>query len=502
MNEDYYIIGGRGNGKSLMAMKYLLDKAKASSPDYWTTNYYKAMMNAQYGSVINNFKEAEKMNNIAMFKKGDKVQIIRGKHEGKTGCIAKYFELSGGYDIYINDTIGFVYAKEDDIFRVHDDKIKIKVGDKVRVCNKDSTYYNRIGTVVKVVPTAILDLTVHFDSGLIGDSYFNNTEIELIKKEENNMKTTWATTSTSTTMTIPYTYDFKNGSLISINSVPKIKKVIFNCPATIVLFEDGTKSVVKMNEDDLVWDPEHGLAMALIKRIYGTNKSKSNYYDIFKKWLPEEEKKKRDAIHAIKEEMKKFTNLTEETADALVNGTKPITFGEFCQNVKDAGIKEVTSETDTTELLKSKKTKEDISNEIVDATMNGAPKKKLAELVQESKDILDCHRKGFISEFVDKWEATMFPKEFINFCRKHNLYFYIVDTKFGGLKKCNPYEECWQKVSGYLKRGLMEFAMKTPATGTHKDRSYKAVDMRHAVFSRLPKELRNGKNLEKEGGEE
>ena len=47
-----------------------------------------------------------------------------------------------------------------------------------------------------------------------------------------------------------------------------IKKVIFNKPATIVLWEDGSKTVVKLNKGDK-WDPEKGLAMAIIKKKFG-----------------------------------------------------------------------------------------------------------------------------------------------------------------------------------------------------------------------------------------
>ena len=59
-----------------------------------------------------------------------------------------------------------------------------------------------------------------------------------------------------------------------------IKKVIFNAPATIVFWEDGTKTVVKADEED--YDPEKGLAMAIAKKSYG---NKGNYFNIFKKWL-------------------------------------------------------------------------------------------------------------------------------------------------------------------------------------------------------------------------
>lgn len=47
-----------------------------------------------------------------------------------------------------------------------------------------------------------------------------------------------------------------------------IKKVIFNKPATVVLWEDGSKTVVKVNKGEK-WDPEKGFAMAIIKKKYG-----------------------------------------------------------------------------------------------------------------------------------------------------------------------------------------------------------------------------------------
>lgn len=63
--------------------------------------------------------------------------------------------------------------------------------------------------------------------------------------------------------------------------MPLIKNVIFNPPATIVFFEDGTKTVVKTQEGD-TYDPEKGLAMAISKRLLGND---HKYYWTFKKWL-------------------------------------------------------------------------------------------------------------------------------------------------------------------------------------------------------------------------
>lgn len=65
----------------------------------------------------------------------------------------------------------------------------------------------------------------------------------------------------------------------------KIKNVIFNKPATIVFWADGTKTVVKCEHED--FDPEKGLAMAIVKKTMADNHS--YYNEIFKKWIPKEE---------------------------------------------------------------------------------------------------------------------------------------------------------------------------------------------------------------------
>ena len=67
-----------------------------------------------------------------------------------------------------------------------------------------------------------------------------------------------------------------------------IKNVIFNNPATIVYWKDGTKTVVKRQKGER-WDKEKGLAMAIIKKAIG---NKGNYNDIFRKWCSEDSQKK------------------------------------------------------------------------------------------------------------------------------------------------------------------------------------------------------------------
>lgn len=71
--------------------------------------------------------------------------------------------------------------------------------------------------------------------------------------------------------------------------LPGIKTVHFSGPVTAVIWADKTKTIVRCNNENV--DYEKGLAMAIAKKALGTNKSGSNYYDIFKKWLPKDEKK-------------------------------------------------------------------------------------------------------------------------------------------------------------------------------------------------------------------
>ena len=66
-----------------------------------------------------------------------------------------------------------------------------------------------------------------------------------------------------------------------------IEKVIFNDPATIILWSNGDKTVVKCIDGE-TFDPEKGLAMAIVKYVYG---NKGNYYGYLKTLLPKEKEK-------------------------------------------------------------------------------------------------------------------------------------------------------------------------------------------------------------------
>ena len=70
----------------------------------------------------------------------------------------------------------------------------------------------------------------------------------------------------------------------SIHSSTQIDHVIFNDPATIVFWKDGTKTIVKAYGEK--FDKEKGLAMAISRKALGNSGS---YYKVFKKYCPEED---------------------------------------------------------------------------------------------------------------------------------------------------------------------------------------------------------------------
>ncbi len=107
-------------------------------------------------------------------------------------------------------------------------------------------------------------------------------------------------------------------STISVNQDQKprldlsIKDVIFNDPATIVLWNDGTKTVVKVQDGD-VFDPEKGLTMAIVKKLLG---NQGNYYNELKKWLPKEEKVEFGVTfaEALRQTIKRFNETRGKSA--------------------------------------------------------------------------------------------------------------------------------------------------------------------------------------------
>jgi len=80
-----------------------------------------------------------------------------------------------------------------------------------------------------------------------------------------------------------YNYDgiYEEMSKYQYRKLPKIDKVIFNDPATIIFWKDGTKTVVKCHDRDC-FDKEKGFAMACLKKVLGNC---GHYYEEVKKWV-------------------------------------------------------------------------------------------------------------------------------------------------------------------------------------------------------------------------
>ena len=77
-------------------------------------------------------------------------------------------------------------------------------------------------------------------------------------------------------------FDLSNRAVKNV-ARPDIVRVVFNNPATVVMWSDDTKTVVKCQPGD-TYNPETGLALCVAKKYFG-NTGKFN--DVFKKYLGE-----------------------------------------------------------------------------------------------------------------------------------------------------------------------------------------------------------------------
>lgn len=121
---------------------------------------------------------------------------------------------------------------------------------------------------------------------------------------------------------------------------PQIDQVIFNDPATIVFWADGTKTVVKAQDEK--FDPEKGLAMAISRKALG---DKGNYFDEFEKWLPEkkEEEVSLGGIDGFIESMKQLNKQCEEFIKTMPEpfpwtSRKAPDYDKGCINCKFGGL--------------------------------------------------------------------------------------------------------------------------------------------------------------------
>lgn len=196
------------------------------------------------------------------FKIGDHVCVAEWsndygrKYRGKVGVIKKFtknekigVELAGLSNNYATSGLFWFYEKN-------------------LIPQEDTNKYNDEKTVL------IGDLTT-------GYSYVTAKEAaEMHMKVKNDREKIEEAQNMLTNTLLNTVYGTR---IQSFRMFVEIEKVIFNNPATIVFWSDGEKTVVKCSCDE-AFDEEKGLAMAISKRVLG---NKGNYYNEFKKWLPE-----------------------------------------------------------------------------------------------------------------------------------------------------------------------------------------------------------------------
>lgn len=65
--------------------------------------------------------------------------------------------------------------------------------------------------------------------------------------------------------------------------MPEVKRVIFNNPATIIYWNDNTKTVVKCQNGE-PFDAEKGFALCYLKKLLGND---NTFNKVIKKWVGE-----------------------------------------------------------------------------------------------------------------------------------------------------------------------------------------------------------------------
>lgn len=164
---------------------------------------------------------------------------------------------------------------------------KFEIGDVVMLNNPEKTHYKCTGKVVGVLSPL----------GPLGDRYKIRGvcgAVPLIVPEEDLVCITQAVPPQEYTSYVKtdvesirkmYYYGRKRKGHDDV-FVPKIRNIILNDPAVIIVWEDDTKTVVKAQGEK--FDPEKGLAMAISKKALG---NKHSYYGVFLKNIPGLKKK-------------------------------------------------------------------------------------------------------------------------------------------------------------------------------------------------------------------
>lgn len=227
----------------------------------------------------------------------------------------------------------------------------LQTGDIVKVKDMASIYCGHIGVIVGIDnPGCYVDpiYTVKFDEPY-KTQFFNAKDLAKVGHVVHEGEITMGLRSGKTYLTeIGKCKNKDNGFDSVIYQMEKkrkfaergtdemknvdVKKIIFSGPKTIVLWSDGTKTIVSMSKDETNFDPEAAFCAAYTKKMFGTNskikriiKEKSNI-----------EQHQRIVEEKLKEELAKisqdYDKFMRELCPWLYTGEKLTEIDSACAN--------------------------------------------------------------------------------------------------------------------------------------------------------------------------
>lgn len=217
------------------------------------------------------------------------------------------------------------------------------IGDRVEVNDIRYVYYGRKGTIIgikEIGPYTKPIYTIALDGAWTLDDDGQCHEIEvnassLAKIPRKNIEEETITMGLRSCKTLYRNLkefqDKRIGNADEMKNVD-VKKIIFNGPKTIVLWTDGTKTIVSMSKDETNFDPEAAFCAAYTKKMFGTNskikrviKEKSNI-----------EQHQRIVEEKLKEELAKisqdYDKFMRELCPWLYTGEKLTEVDSACAN--------------------------------------------------------------------------------------------------------------------------------------------------------------------------
>lgn len=105
-----------------------------------------------------------------------------------------------------------------------------------------------------------------------------------------------------------------NGGVI-FAAPPTIEKIHISGPCTVIIWSDKTKTLVRLQEGE-PYDAEKAVYAAIAKKFIGTNKSKSNWLDIIRKKMPDEQHN--NAFYGVeKSDVESVTQLLKDNIEEV-----------------------------------------------------------------------------------------------------------------------------------------------------------------------------------------